>query len=134
MEILNSKQIENVKWALNNIDYDHWRKHWNYGYTYLNQHEIANKAGSILYECNIHKLNIDFSFKVEEYLKECEQINQLLDFIYKNNLNINQVKDIFNKTTDYLQEKIDIEKEKYEQAIKNLENKVLKSIIEKKEG
>lgn len=125
MEILNSEQIEKVKWALNNINFDHWKKYWQYGYNYLNKYEIPNKAGSILYEYNIYRLNADFTFQIEKYLNQCEKINQLLEFVYQNNLNIKQVEAIFDETIEYLQGKIDRERIKYEQEIKDLENKKL---------
>jgi hypothetical protein len=127
MDILNKEQIKEIRWALENINYEHWMNNRSYGYSYLNKYPDLNKAGIILYNNSIYKINT--KDKVEEYLNMCEKINYLLDFIYQNNLSINQVKNIFNSIITYIQNNIGKEKKRYEQIIKDLDDKNVKDII-----
>jgi len=126
MKLSNNEQIQNIRWALKNINFKHWMENWQYGSSYLSKHEIANRAGSILYENNVQYLR--YESDIEKYLNDCEKINQLLEVVYINNLNIEETTEIFNKTLEYLQDKVDVEKNKYENLIESLKRKKLNEL------
>jgi hypothetical protein len=131
MNIYTNQEIADIRWALSNINLNHWKENYTYGYNYLNKYESANKAGSILYKNNIQKFikmgNL-YEHHITDYLNKCENINKILEVVYENNMSFIKTEECFNDIILFLKEKINNEQLKFERQIEALENKNVKEL------